>query len=115
MSSVDPSSRFARSTTDARGTARATTTDAAEAGPARVPARVGVLGGGRMGSGIAHAFAVAGARVVVVERDRESADASGRRIRDSLRRTAERSAAAGEPLSPLDALSSAFTITTDVS
>ena len=128
MNSVDPSSRFARSGPEGWGAARspgaspsphgatrAATAESAESAPTRVPARVGVLGGGRMGSGIAHAFAVAGARVIVVERDRESADASGRRIRDSLRRTAERSAAAGEPLSPLDALSSAFTITTDMS
>lgn len=128
MSSVDPSSRFARSGPEGwgaarsrgvspptRATARAATEDSAAGSTSRVPERVGVLGGGLMGSGIAHAFAVAGARVIVVERDRESADASGRRIRDSLRRMAERSAAAGEPLSPLDALSSAFTITTDVS
>lgn len=37
-----------------------------------VPDRVGVLGGGRMGAGIAHAFALAGANVQVVERDAES-------------------------------------------
>ena len=34
------------------------------------PERVGVLGGGRMGAGIAHAFLLAGADVAVVERDR---------------------------------------------
>ena len=34
-----------------------------------VPSRVGVMGGGRMGGGIAHAFLLAGAYVVVVERD----------------------------------------------
>ena len=33
------------------------------------PARVGVLGGGRMGAGIAHAFLLAGSRVTVIERD----------------------------------------------
>lgn len=37
-----------------------------------VPDYVGVLGGGRMGAGIAHAFALAGANVQVVERDAES-------------------------------------------
>ncbi len=37
-----------------------------------VPDHVGVLGGGRMGAGIAHAFALAGANVQVVERDAES-------------------------------------------
>ena len=38
-----------------------------------LPRSVGVVGGGRMGVGIAHAFLLAGAHVVVVERDGESA------------------------------------------
>ena len=42
----------------------------------KVPARVGVLGGGRMGAGIAHAFLLAGAQVVVVERDAQAAEAA---------------------------------------
>jgi 3-hydroxybutyryl-CoA dehydrogenase len=46
--------------------------------------RVGVLGGGRMGAGIAHAFVLAGAQVVVVERDDELAAAAGSRVRESL-------------------------------
>ncbi|GAA2001869.1 3-hydroxyacyl-CoA dehydrogenase family protein [Microbacterium ulmi] len=54
------------------------------------PAHVGVLGGGRMGAGIAHAFALAGSRVTVVERDAASADAAAARIRESLRRSVER-------------------------
>ncbi|MBS1674718.1 MAG: 3-hydroxyacyl-CoA dehydrogenase family protein [Actinobacteria bacterium] len=54
------------------------------------PARVGVLGGGRMGAGIAHAFLLAGSAVVVVERDDASAAAAGERIRQSLRRSVER-------------------------
>ncbi len=41
-------------------------------GQVGVPGHVGVLGGGRMGAGIAHAFALAGANVQVVERDAES-------------------------------------------
>ena len=45
---------------------------------------VGVLGGGRMGAGIAHAFVLAGARVVVVERDDDLAAAAGSRVRESL-------------------------------
>lgn len=56
----------------------------------RAPARVGVLGGGRMGAGIAHAFLMAGSGVSIVERDEESADAAARRIGDSIRRSAER-------------------------
>lgn len=54
------------------------------------PARVGVLGGGRMGAGIAHAFLLAGSRVSVVERDEASAEAAARRIGESIRRSVER-------------------------
>lgn len=60
--------------------------------PVGVPARVGVLGGGRMGAGIAHAFLLAGAHVTVVERDPEAAAAAVARIGESLRRSAERDA-----------------------
>ena len=44
--------------------------------PANLPATVGVLGGGRMGAGIAHAFLINGANVLVVERDDEAAEAA---------------------------------------
>ncbi|WP_284690610.1 3-hydroxyacyl-CoA dehydrogenase family protein [Microbacterium tenebrionis] len=54
--------------------------------------KVGVLGGGRMGAGIAHAFLLAGCDVVVVERDDASADAATARIRDSIARSVERGA-----------------------
>ncbi|PVE97269.1 3-hydroxyacyl-CoA dehydrogenase family protein [Microbacterium sp. TPD7012] len=54
------------------------------------PAHVGVLGGGRMGAGIAHAFLLAGSRVSVVERDRVSADAAAERVHDSIRRSVDR-------------------------
>ena len=56
------------------------------------PARVGVLGGGRMGAGIAHAFLLAGSEVTVVERDAARADAAAQRIADSIRRSVERDA-----------------------
>lgn len=49
-----------------------------------VPSRVGVLGGGRMGGGIAHAFLVSDAYVVVVERDVGSANAARERIEQSI-------------------------------
>ena len=45
-----------------------------------LPEQVGVYGGGRMGGGIAHAFAVAGARVTVVESDVDAAEAARQRI-----------------------------------
>ncbi|MFK3835469.1 3-hydroxyacyl-CoA dehydrogenase family protein [Microbacterium sp. NPDC087868] len=48
------------------------------------------MGGGRMGAGIAHAFLLAGSRVVVVERDTEGADAAALRIDESLRRSTDR-------------------------
>ena len=38
-----------------------------------VPSRVGVVGGGRMGVGIAHAFIIAGATVTILERDEDAA------------------------------------------
>ena len=54
------------------------------------PTRVGVLGGGRMGAGIAHAFLLAGSTVTVVERDEASADAAAGRVTESIRRSVER-------------------------
>lgn len=45
-----------------------------------VPDRVGVLGGGRMGAGIAHAFLLAGARITLVERNPEEAAAARERV-----------------------------------
>lgn len=46
----------------------------------QVPTKVGVYGGGRMGGGIAHTFAVAGAEVVVVESSAEAAASAKKRI-----------------------------------
>jgi 3-hydroxybutyryl-CoA dehydrogenase len=39
-----------------------------------IPGTVGVLGGGRMGAGIAHAFLLAGATVLILERDQTAAN-----------------------------------------
>ncbi|GAB3475567.1 3-hydroxyacyl-CoA dehydrogenase family protein [Amycolatopsis cihanbeyliensis] len=55
-----------------------------------VPEKVGVIGGGRMGAGIAQVFATAGAEVVVVEGDAGAADAAAERVTTGLRRAAER-------------------------
>ncbi|ALU41351.1 3-hydroxybutyryl-CoA dehydrogenase (plasmid) [Kocuria flava] len=63
--------------------------------PATVPAAVGVLGGGRMGAGIAHAFLLAGAQVTVVERDGQAAEAAQERIERDLSRSLERGAVDG--------------------
>lgn len=73
------------------------------------PASVGVLGGGRMGAGIAHAFLLAGSRVMVVERDRASADAAAERVRESIRRSVER-----DPLLDGSSLSARFETGTDI-
>jgi 3-hydroxybutyryl-CoA dehydrogenase len=55
-----------------------------------VPPVVGVLGGGRMGAGIAHAFALAGARVAVVERDAESVRMARGRVLAAILTSVER-------------------------
>ncbi|MGR6965021.1 3-hydroxyacyl-CoA dehydrogenase family protein [Geodermatophilus sp. URMC 61] len=55
-----------------------------------VPARVGVIGGGRMGAGIAQVFLVAGARVAVVEAGGEAAAAARGRVAHGLEEAARR-------------------------
>lgn len=55
-----------------------------------LPERIGVIGAGRMGAGIAHAFLLGGADVVVVESNDEAAAAGRERIERSLAKSAER-------------------------
>ncbi|MEX5269802.1 3-hydroxyacyl-CoA dehydrogenase family protein [Kocuria sabuli] len=74
-----------------------------------VPAAVGVLGGGRMGAGIAHAFLLAGAEVTVVERDGQAAEAARERIERDLTRSLERGAVDGN----LDEWSQKLTLSVD--
>jgi 3-hydroxybutyryl-CoA dehydrogenase len=76
---------------------------------ARIPHRVGVLGGGRMGAGIAHGFVLAGAAVVVVERDEPSAEAASKRVQSSLARSLERGRFAGD----LNELTRRLSVSTD--
>jgi 3-hydroxybutyryl-CoA dehydrogenase len=54
-----------------------------------VPAKVGVLGGGRMGGGIAHAFLLAGSDVVVVDQP-DALDAAEAGIRRAIATSVER-------------------------
>lgn len=74
------------------------------------PRSVGVIGGGRMGAGIAHAFALAGSRVTVIERDADSAAAATARVRMSLARAVEK----GATVRSLTALTDAVTTATDL-
>ncbi|MEE2522171.1 3-hydroxyacyl-CoA dehydrogenase family protein [Pseudarthrobacter sp. J75] len=59
---------------------------------AGLPQSVGVLGGGRMGAGIAHAFLLNGCHVLVVERDQESAEAARERVAAAVAKSIERGA-----------------------
>jgi 3-hydroxybutyryl-CoA dehydrogenase len=65
-----------------------------------IPALVGVLGGGRMGAGIAHAFVVAGSTVRIVERDEIQANAALERVTSALAASVNRGTV-GESLDAL--------------
>ncbi len=78
-------------------------------GPETAPRTVGVLGGGRMGAGIAHAFLMAGSRVTVVERDADAAEAAQQRVDDSVRRSVER-----DPSLDARAIAARISCTTEV-
>lgn len=55
-----------------------------------VPGRVAVIGGGRMGAGIAQVFLAAGAHVAVVEAGGEAAEAARGRVAEGLAEAARR-------------------------
>jgi 3-hydroxybutyryl-CoA dehydrogenase len=55
-----------------------------------VPTRVGVIGGGRMGAGIAQAFLTTGADVAIVEAGGDAAEAARGRVADGLAEAARR-------------------------
>lgn len=74
-----------------------------------LPPRVGVLGGGRMGSGIAHAFLVSGSSVAVVERDDEQAAAARERVTVAARVSIDR----GPTSEPLAVLTDRLAVGTD--
>jgi 3-hydroxybutyryl-CoA dehydrogenase len=58
--------------------------------PVALPPRSGVVGGGRMGAGIAHALLLAGSEVVLVEADAGAAPAARQRVTDAVGRSVER-------------------------
>lgn len=55
-----------------------------------LPQVCGVVGGGRMGAGIAHALLLAGSEVVLLERDEEAAGAARARVERAMRASADR-------------------------
>ncbi|KGH48668.1 3-hydroxybutyryl-CoA dehydrogenase [Modestobacter caceresii] len=69
-----------------------------------MPEQVGVIGGGRMGAGIAQAFLVAGARVEVVEAGDEAAEAARGRVSAGLEEAARRGKLTAEVAEVLDRL-----------
>ncbi|MGP3963977.1 3-hydroxyacyl-CoA dehydrogenase family protein [Nonomuraea sp. 3N208] len=68
-----------------------------------LPDRCGVVGGGRMGAGIAHALLLAGCGVTLVERDGAAAAAARDRVARAVHGSAQRGLIedAGEPMSRL--------------
>lgn len=78
-----------------------------------VPRTVGVYGGGRMGGGIAHAFALAGAAVTVIENGAASARAARERIEASLAKAAAKGARDAEGASRGARPTGTFEVVTD--
>lgn len=72
---------------------------------ALLPATVGVLGGGRMGAGIAHAFLIHGSTVTIVERDENAARSARGRIAESVATSYERGVIDGNRKEVLDRFS----------
>ena len=60
-----------------------------------LPSIVGVLGGGRMGAGVAHAFLTSGAQVVVVEQHDDAAAAARERVLRDVAGSVERGKVSG--------------------
>lgn len=60
-----------------------------------LPSQVGVLGGGQMGAGIAHAFLTQGCTVTVVERDDTSAQTARERVLAAVAESVRRGAKPG--------------------
>jgi 3-hydroxybutyryl-CoA dehydrogenase len=77
--------------------------------PQKLPRKVGVLGGGRMGAGIAHAFLINGANVTVVERDEPSATAARERVESAAAKSLERGSTDGN----LDEMASRLAVSVD--
>ena len=77
---------------------------------AGVPEQVGVLGGGRMGAGVAHAFLLAGAAVTIVEQGENEACAAWERVMATVDKSLSLGKIAGQRSHFADRL----TVATDV-
>ena len=75
-----------------------------------VPEKVGVLGGGRMGAGIAHAFLAAGANVVVVDINEDAVAAAKARVEKAIQGSIDRGAEG-----TFESWANRLTLSTDVS
>jgi len=75
------------------------------------PRVVGVVGGGRMGAGIAQVFAVLGSTVTVAESDDTAAVAARKRVEQGLERAAERGKLDGTPSAVLRRLHTVTSLT----
>ncbi|NJQ04223.1 3-hydroxyacyl-CoA dehydrogenase family protein [Streptomyces lonarensis] len=78
--------------------------------PTAPPLLAAVIGGGRMGAGIAQAFATAGSRVVVVESDGGRAAAAVQSIGESLHRAHARGHLTEAPAGVADRVSAAVSL-----
>ena len=75
-----------------------------------VPEKVGVLGGGRMGAGIAHAFLAAGANVKVVDINEDAVAAAKGRVEKAIQGSIDRGAEG-----TFESWANRLTLSTDVS
>ena len=75
-----------------------------------VPEKVGVLGGGRMGAGIAHAFLAAGATVKVVDINEEAVAAAKGRVEKAIQGSIDRGAKG-----TFESWANRLTLSTDIS
>lgn len=81
-----------------------------ESQPAALPQHVALVGGGRMGSGIAHAFLVNGSRVTLIEVDAARID----KARDAVIRGVKASSERGTLAGTADEASERLTVTADL-
>lgn len=76
-----------------------------------VPSIVSVIGGGRMGAGIAQVFAAAGAAVTIAESNRDAAESARERVASGLRRANEKGSFTGDLERTLDRVDTVTSIT----